>query len=135
MLVHQPRGHPKPQRHDQGATVSPKAVANTRWRLSKEMKSVARSDFAAAICRISGNQEATIGVIAHPGLDGFSLALQKHQIRRHPLVEDALSPCFDVRPYDPAALPFPRGRLLFQLERGQQEPFPLSRRQGLDVLE
>ena len=70
--------------------------------------------------------------LAHDKL-GLS-ALQQYQVGEHPLTENALGPCFDIRPFDPPTLPFSTGWLGLQLELGQQEPLLLARGQGLDLL-
>ncbi len=66
--------------------------------------------------------------------NGLFLALQQHQVWEDPVTKNALGPRFDIRPSDTAAFRFHPGWLGFQLEEGQQEPFPLARGQGRDNL-
>ena len=68
--------------------------------------SVVASDRGAAR-RPSVNHGAALGPTGGLlGSDGLRLALQQHQVGEHAFTENALGPCFDIRPLDRSALPF-----------------------------
>jgi hypothetical protein len=79
------------------------------------------------------NVKAAVRVIGHPSSDGLFLAFQHYQVREDPFAENSPGPRFYIRPFNPPALSRRVRWFGFQLEQGQQKPFPLARGKGLDL--